>query len=159
MTTEESLCAAALHAWKITINRFDGAVASLSDEQLQQQVAPGRNRLVYLLGHLTAVHDRLFPLLGLGDRLHPEFDEIYLSNPDRALPDSIPVADVKRGWSEVNGKLIAAFEKLTPSQWLEKHTAVSDEDFAKDPSRNRLTVLLSRTNHAAFHTGQAVLTK
>jgi uncharacterized damage-inducible protein DinB len=159
MTTEQSLCAAALHAWKITINRFDGAVASLSDEQLQQQVAPGKNRLLYLLGHLTAVHDRLFPLLGLGERLHPELDELYLSNPDRTLPDSIPAADLKRAWSEVNNTLTSAFEKLTPAQWLEKHTAVSDEDFAKDPSRNRLAVLLSRTNHAAFHTGQVALLK
>lgn len=159
MTTEQSLCAAALQAWKITVNRFDGAVVSLSDEQLQQQVAPGKNRLLYLVGHLTAVHDRLFPLLGLGERLHPELDEIYLSNPDRALPDSIPVSELKRAWSDVNSRLTAQFEKLTPGQWLEKHTAVSDEDFAKDPSRNRLAVLISRTNHAAFHTGQAALVK
>ena len=159
MTTEQSLCAAALQAWKITVNRFDGAVVSLSDEQLQQQVAPGKNRLLYLVGHLTAVHDRLFPLLGLGERLHPEFDEIYLSNPDRAFPDSVPVSELKRAWSDVNNRLTAQFEKLTPGQWLEKHTAVSDEDFAKDPSRNRLAVLISRTNHAAFHTGQAALVK
>ena len=141
------------------VNRFDGAVVSLSDEQLQQQVAPGKNRLLYLVGHLTAVHDRLFPLLGLGERLHPEFDEIYLSNPDRAFPDSVPVSELKRAWSDVNNRLTAQFEKLTPGQWLEKHTAVSDEDFAKDPSRNRLAVLISRTNHAAFHTGQAALVK
>lgn len=159
MTTEQSLCGAALQAWKITVNRFDGAVVSLSDEQLQQQVAPGKNRLLYLVGHLTAVHDRLFPLLGLGERLHPEFDEIYLSNPDRAFPDSVPVSELKRAWSDVNNRLTAQFEKLTPGQWLEKHTAVSDEDFAKDPSRNRLAVLISRTNHAAFHTGQAALVK
>lgn len=159
MTTEQSLCAAALHAWKITINRFDGAVVTLSDEQLQQQVAPGKNRLLYLVGHLTAVHDRLFPLLGLGERLHPEFDEIYLTNPDRAIPDTIPVSELKRAWSDVNSRLTAQFEKLSPSQWLEKHTAVSDEDFAKDPSRNRMAILISRTNHAAFHTGQAALVK
>ena len=159
MTNEDSLCSAALHAWKIAISRFDGAVVSLSDEQLQQQIAPGKNRLLYLVGHLTAVHDRLFPLLGLGERLHPELDEIYLSNPDRTLPDSIPVSELKRAWSDVNSKLTTEFEKLTPGQWLEKHTAVSDEDFAKDPTRNRLAVLMSRTNHAAFHTGQAVLVK
>ncbi len=159
MTTEQSLCAAALHAWKIAINRFDGAVVTLSDEQLQQQVAPGKNRLLYLVGHLTAVHDRLFPLLGLGERFHPELDEIYLTNPDRALPDSIPVSELKRAWSDVNSRLTAQFEKLSPSQWLEKHTAVSDEDFAEDSSRNRLAVLISRTNHAAFHTGQAALVK
>ena len=30
---------------------------------------------------------------------------------------------------------------------------------APDSTRNRLSVLLSRTNHAAFHTGQAALIK
>lgn len=159
MTTEEMLAAAAIHSWKLVIGRFDGSVVSLSDDRLQEQVAPGRNRLLYLVGHLTAVHDRMFPLLGIGERLHPELDEIYITNSDRALPDSISPSALKQAWTEVNSKLGAAFEKLTPQQWLEKHTAVSDEDFAKDPTRNRLAVLLSRTNHAAFHTGQAALAK
>jgi DinB superfamily len=159
MTTEQMLADTALKSWKLTIGRFDGAVGSLNDEKLQQTVAPGKNRLFYLVGHLTAVHDRLFPLLGLGERLHPEFDEVYIANPDRTHPDPVSGADLKRAWTEVNNKLTAAFEKLTPEQWLEKHTAVSDEDFAKDPTRNRLTVLMSRTNHAAFHTGQAALIK
>jgi len=37
--------------------------------QLEQQVAPGKNRLIYLWGHLTAVNDGLLPLLGIGERL------------------------------------------------------------------------------------------
>lgn len=159
MTTETMLANAALNSWKLTIGRLDAAIAPLKDEQLQRQVAPGKNRLLYLVGHLTAVHDRMFPMLGLGERLHPELDEIYITNPDRARPDPVSSVELKKAWSEVNGKLIAAFERLTPQQWLEKHTAVSDEDFAKDPTRNRLAVLLSRTNHAAFHTGQAALIK
>lgn len=159
MTTEEMLANSALKSWKLVIARFDGAVASLSDEKLQQTVAPGKNRLFYLLGHLTAVHDRLFPLLDLGERLHPELDEVYIANPDRTHPDPVSGADLKRAWTEVNNKLNAAFEKLTPQQWLEKHTAVSDEEFAKDPTRNRVSILISRTSHVAFHTGQAVLAK
>lgn len=159
MTTEEMLANSALKSWKLVIARFDGAVASLSDDKLQQTVAPGKNRLFYLLGHLTAVHDRLFPLLGLGERLHPELDEVYIANPDRTHPDPVSGADLKRAWTEVNNKLTTAFEKLTPQQWLEKHTAVSDEEFAKDPTRNRISVLISRTGHVAFHTGQAALTK
>jgi hypothetical protein len=159
MTTEEQLANTAVHAWKLVVGRLDAAIAPLSDEQLDKQVAPGKNRLLYLVGHLTAVHDRLFPLLGLGERLHPELDETYITNPDRTLPDPVAASDLKRAWSDVNSKLTAAFEKLTPRQWLEKHTAVSDEDFAKDPTRNRLAVLMSRTSHVAFHTGQAALTK
>ena len=156
---EELFLKNAIGSWKQVIGRIDKGFLQLSDEEIQRQVAPGKNRLIYLLGHLTAVHDRMFSLLGIGECLHPELDEAYISNPDRTLPDPVAPADLKKFWSEVNRQLTEAFEKLTPAEWLQKHTAVSDEDFAKDPSRNRLSILLSRTNHAAFHTGQAVLVK
>jgi hypothetical protein len=159
MTSEEMLVKTAVDSWKLVIGRLDKGIEPLSDEQLQRQVAPGKNRLQYLVGHLTAVHDRMFPMLGLGERLYPQFDDVYITNPDGALADPVSGAELKKAWSEVNGKLTAAFEALTAAQWLEKHGAVSDEDFAKDPSRNRLAVLLSRTNHASFHAGQAVLVK
>ena len=64
MTNEEILCVTVLNSWRLVINRFNKTLSELSDEQLQQQVAPGRNRVFYLLGHLTAMHDRMFPLLG-----------------------------------------------------------------------------------------------
>jgi hypothetical protein len=159
MTNEELPGITALNSWKLVIGRIDQNLAMLTDEQLQRQVAPGRNRLFYLLGHLTAVHDRLFPMLGLGDRLYPELDETYITNPDRALADPVSASDLKKAWTEVNAKLTEAFERFTPADWLKKHAAVSDEDFAKDPARNRLAVVLSRTNHASFHSGQAVLAK
>ncbi|HEX3663170.1 MAG TPA: DinB family protein [Acidobacteriaceae bacterium] len=159
MANENLFGGAALQSWKQVTGRFDKALAELSDEQLQKAVAPGRNRLYYILGHLTAVHDRLFTLLGVGERLHPELDETFITNPDKALPDAVPATELRKAWSEVNGKLTAALERFTPADWLQKHTSVSEEDFAKDPTRNRLAVVLSRTNHVAFHTGQAVLAK
>jgi uncharacterized damage-inducible protein DinB len=159
MTNEELLSSVPLQSWKQVIGRFDKVLAELSDEQLQKQVAPGKNRLFYLLGHLTAVHDRLLSLLDLGERLHPELDEAFITNPDRALADPVSAAELRKAWAEINTRLTAAFEKLTPAEWLVKHTAVSDEDFAKDPTRNRMAVVMSRTNHVSFHTGQVVLTK
>jgi hypothetical protein len=159
MTNEELLCTTALNSWKQVVDRFDHILEPLTNEQLQKQVAPGKNRLFYLVGHLTAVHDRLFSMLGLGDRQHPELDEPYITNPDKKLTDPVSAADLKTAWAEVNRELTSAFEKLTPEEWLQKHTAVSDDDFAKDPMRNRLAVMISRTNHLSFHTGQIILAK
>ena len=157
MTNEEILGVTVLNSWKLVINRFDKTLSELSDEHLQRQVAPGRNRAFYLLGHLTALHDRMFPLLGLGDRFHPELDDAYITNADRALADPISATELRRAWAEVNNKLTAAFERFTLEEWLEKHTAVSEEDFAKDPGRNRLAVVLSRANHTSYHLGQIML--
>ena len=122
---------------------MDQLAASLSDEQLTAGPAPGRNRPIYLRGHLTVTHDLLFPLLRLGERLHPELDNAYLTNPDQTVPDPVSPSALKKAWNEVNAKLTAAFEALTPAQWLERHNAVSEEDFAKEPLRNRLAVLMS----------------
>jgi uncharacterized damage-inducible protein DinB len=152
MTNEEILGGTVLNSWRLVMNRFHKTLSELSDEQLQQQVAPARNRVFYLLGHLTAMHDRMFPLLGIGERLHTELD-------DRVHADPLSATELRRAWAEVNDKLIRAFEGFTLEDWLQKHTAVSDEDFIKDPMRNRLPVVMNRTSHASYHAGQAALTK
>src|SRR5271169_3572116 len=92
VTNEELLGIAALNSWKLVIGRFEKHLDMITDEDLQRQVAPGRNRLFYLLGHLTAVHDRMFPLLGLGERLYPELDNVYITNPDGTHPDPVSAA-------------------------------------------------------------------
>ena len=60
-------------------------------------------------------------------------------------------------WNVVNAELWKGFEKMSWNDWVQRHSAVSEEDFAKDASRNRFAVLLSRTNHLSYHLGQAVL--
>jgi ribosomal protein L16 Arg81 hydroxylase len=60
-------------------------------------------------------------------------------------------------WGEVNGKLLSQFENLSADEWLLRHHAMSEEDYAKDPTRNRLAVLRSRTNHVSYHLGQMTL--
>jgi DinB superfamily len=157
MMPEQSLVTVALNSWKSAIERADRLFPVLSEEQLMKEVAPGKNRLIYLWGHLTVVHDRMLPLLGFGERLHPEFDVLFLSNPDKTIPELPPVKEIKSAWDEVNGRLLTGFAGLSASGWLQKHTAVSEEEFAKDPLRNRFAVLLSRTNHLAYHLGQTAL--
>ena len=154
MTNEEKYVATAIASWKQAIGRVGQLTSTLDDAQLHAEVSPGRNRVYYLIGHLAVVHDRLFPMLGLGERLHPELDEQFVNNPDRKIGDTIPPAELRKTFNEVNSKLTAPFEALPVIGWLEKHTAVSDEDFQKEPLRNRLAVLQSRTGHAMFHAGQ-----
>lgn len=157
MTPEQSLAATAVHAWTQNIERADKFFSAISDEHLQTVVAPGRNRLIYLLGHLVAVHDAMLPLLGIGERLHPELDAPFLTEADRTVGDLPSAAALKAAWTEVNGRLQAAFVAFSPAEWMQKHTAVSDADFAANPLRNRLAVLLSRTAHVAYHMGQVAL--
>ena len=159
MSNEELYVNTVIASWKQIIARLDQMFSSFRDQDLQREVFPGKNRVYYLIGHLTVANDRLFTMLDLGDRLHPEFDDEFFTNPDRTYPDEVTPEALRKAWSEVNVKLLLAFERLSADQWLERHTAVSDEDFEKDPLRNRLAVLASRTNHASFHAGQIRLAR
>ena len=154
---EQALVTAVVNSWKLNIERADRLFSPLTEEQLLKEVAPGKNRLIYLWGHLTAVHDRMLPLLVLGARLHPEYDALFITSPDKAAPTLPAAAELKKAWDEINGTLLAGFESLSAVDWLQKHASVSDEDFAKDPQRNRFSVLLSRTTHISFHLGQTAL--
>ena len=159
MNNDALFVSTTLASWKLVNDRLDKAFAAFSDEDLQREVAPGKNRIFYLLGHLVAVHDLMLPLLRLGDRLHPELDKNFLSNPDRTFPDEVSAGELRNAWAEVNAALAEKFAALPPAEWLERHNSVSEEDFAKEPLRCRLAVLLSRTNHAASHHGQIQLVK
>ena len=157
MANEGTYVAFRLKVWKAQIERADKLFGSLSSEEVLREIAPGRNRLLYLWGHLTAIHDAMLPLLGIGERLHPEFDVAFVSNPDKSQAAIPSHEQVRQAWKTVNGELSKGFEKMSRPDWLQRHAAVSEEDFAKDASRSRFAVLLSRTNHLSYHLGQAVL--
>ncbi len=146
-----------IRAWKFNSDRIDKFFGALSPEQLEREIAPGRNRLIYLWGHISALNDGLFPLFGLGARLYPEMEAMFITSPDRAAGSIYSPEQLKAAWTHINEKLVAAFSGWSPVEWLEKHTAVSNDDFLVEPHRNRYTVVLSRNTHMAFHFGQAIL--
>lgn len=157
MTNEEMFVNLGLRNWKLGTDRADKFFKGQSEEALHREIAPSRNRLIYLWGHLTAVNDALLPLLGFGPRLHLELDAMFIKNPDRSVEPVLSGAEVGRCWTVINESLWNHFQSLTPAQWLEKHTSVSEADFAREPHRNRFNVLLGRTGHLAEHLGQALL--
>lgn len=156
-SSSELFVTVAFKAWKQNIDRATKLFAGLTEEQLLKEVAPGKNRLIYLWGHLAAVNDAMIPLLGIGDRLHPELDELFIVAPDKSLPQLPTGVEIKSFWDEINGKLQSGLDSFAPEDWLKRHTSVSEEDFAKDPLRNRFAILIGRTNHLAYHFAQAVL--
>ena len=157
MTSNKLPVQVAINSWRVVVERATKIFSSLTDDELLKEVAPGKNRLIYLLGHLTAIHDAMFPILGLGERLHPELDAIFVSSPDKSGAQLPPAGELRRYWEGVNGKLLSQFATLSADEWLQRHKAMSEEDYAKDPTRNRLAVLLSRANHVSYHLGQIAL--
>jgi uncharacterized damage-inducible protein DinB len=148
----------ALKAWNQQISRADKFFEAQSDEDLQREVAPGKNRISYLMGHLVSSNDTMTTLFGFGPKLFPSFEGVFSKNPDRAVPQP-SASEIRKAWKETHAALAKNFEKLSVSEWLDKHTAMTADDLAKEPTRNKLSVLISRTNHVAYHMGQLVLAK
>ncbi len=145
--------------WELQNQRLNGWLAQLPDERLLEPVAEGKNRAVYLLGHLVAVNDGMIALLGLGERLYPELDELFVKNPDRKFDEIPTVAELKEKWTNLNAVLTRYFTDLDAGEWFRRHNAVSEEDFAREPHRNKLNILINRTNHEAYHLGQLIFLK
>ena len=141
-------------ATRLKNTRVDDLLSKISDEQLMKETAPGRNTGIYLLGHLAAVNDGLFKLFDLGERLHPELDAVFLDSPDKSGQTMPSIDALKQCWKEINAALTGRFNGMEPSAWFAKHNAVSAEDFAKEPHRNKLNVLMTRTIHQGYHLGQ-----
>jgi hypothetical protein len=157
MKSHELPVKVAINSWRLVVERADEIFSRLTEDQLLGEVAPGKNRIIYLWGHLIAVHDRMFSILGLGSRLHPHLDAVFIENSDKAVAEIPSAGLLKQYWDEVNAKLLSQFESLPSDEWLLQHRAMTEEDYAKDPTRNRLAVLLSRTNHLSHHLGQVTL--
>lgn len=159
MDTKQLAVKPVLDAWNARIEAANKLFDSFTDEDLQKEVSPGRNRALYLLGHLAVVHDKMLPLLNFGGQLYPQLEEAFLTKPDKAVSDIPSAKELREVWNTVNSTLATHFNKLSADEWFDKHTSVSDEDFVKEPHRNRLNVLVGRTNHMQYHVGQVALVR
>ncbi|HEY6902548.1 MAG TPA: DinB family protein [Puia sp.] len=156
-TTQQDLfVSTALLTWEQSLKRASNFFDACTDADLEKEIVPGKNRVIYLLGHLTAVHDRMLPLLGLGERHYPQLDELFLTNPDNTAAAYPPAQELRQYWKAINEQLSNGLRNWTPEEWLQRHTAVSEEDFAREPHRNRFNLVINRAGHVQYHLGQLV---
>ena len=144
----------AISAWDTYNARVNKLLATLSDEELLAETAPGRNTGIYLIGHLVAVSDGLFPILGFGERLYPELDKTFVQSPDKSGQQMPSITELKEYWNKVNTKLTDHINQMPADEWFTRHNNVSEADFAKEPHRNKLNIILNRTSHTSYHLGQ-----
>lgn len=157
MTANDTMVKIILDRWEASIKNFDTALNAISDEQLVQEIAPGRNRGIYILGHLIAVHDIMFPLLEFGPKEYPELFNFFIETPDKTITDIPSATELRAYWSRQCQLFTQKISAMEPDEWFKRHTSVSAEDFINEPHRNKLNIILTRTTHLAYHTGQFIL--
>ena len=100
----------------------------------------------------------MLPLLDLGARTCTHLDSLFITVPDRAASSYPQLDEMHAAWATVHSALERGMHTLTPEAWSQAHASVSQADFEQSPWRNRFSVLLSRSNHLAYHMGQIRLT-
>lgn len=143
-----------LSNWQTQNSRLNALFNNLTDEQLSTETAPGRNTGIYLLGHMAAIHDAMFPLLGFGERSYAHLDEAFVANPEKSDISKPSIAELRNSWNKVNKALEAHINATQPDEWFKRHNSVSEADFANEPHRNKLNIIINRTNHLSTHLGQ-----
>lgn len=153
-------------AIKMVLDRWNGSILNctnilndLTDEQLAHEIAPGKNRGTYVLGHLIAVHDDMLRLLNMGEKQYPELFEPFIKEADKVAIQIPSASQLRAMWTKQCKEMAEKFAATTIDDWFSKHTAVSEEDFSKEPHRNKLNIIISRTSHLQYHSGQLVLLK
>ena len=106
---------------------------------------------------MAAVNDSLFTILELGEKVNETYFTYFLKG-DAGI--EIPsVSEIRKYWEETSILLNKKNAEFTTNDWFQKHSLVSSEDFAKEPHRNKLNVLISRTSHLNYHYGQLAFLK
>lgn len=116
MTPEQALIDSALRSWRSNMDRAGKFFGSLTSDELELEVAPTRNRLVYIWGHRIAFNEGILPLFEFGPRRHPELDRLFVSRPDRAVSQILNGPDLNNIWTQLDAALRAEFQKLSPSE-------------------------------------------
>ncbi|MBA3665793.1 MAG: DinB family protein, partial [Bacteroidetes bacterium] len=91
--------------------------------------------------------------------LYPHLENAFLNKADRSVTEIPTAKELRAIWETVNAKLATHLNGLGADEWFQKHSSVSQEDFVKEPHRNRLNVVIGRTNHLQYHMGQVALIK
>jgi hypothetical protein len=132
-------------------------IDSIGDENFNQPIVANGNSPSWLLGHLADTDDKLLELFGIGKRLFPELSTIYHHERGNNQQGHLTKAELNVKWNSIVAELDNAFKNMTEADWLARHLSVTEEDFKKEPHRNKLNVFLSRVTHKASHLGQIAM--
>ena len=99
---DNRLVQVATHSWMSTVQRAQTWFDERGRRDFERVVAPERNRVLYLYGHLIAVHDMMYQLIGLGPRKCEALDALFLRVPDRSAEDYPDPAQLNEYWHELH---------------------------------------------------------
>jgi len=130
---------------------------AISEENFNKPIVANGNSPSWLFGHLADTDDLLLGLFGVGERLYPGLAITYHHERGTNQSGHLKKQELNEKWKTIVAALDSVFKRMTESDWQGRHMAITEEDFKKEPQRNKLNVLLSRVTHKAWHLGQIAI--
>jgi hypothetical protein len=143
--------------WTTYNTRMQKMMDALSEEKFNTPILSNGNSPSWIFGHLADTDDRLLELFGIRGRLFPELGKIYHNERGSNQTGHLSKAALTAKWNAISAELDKTFKLWSEGDWMGRHTAVSEEDFKKEPHRNKLNVMLGRVSHKASHLGQVAM--
>lgn len=143
--------------WNMYNNRMQKVFETITEENYYKPIMANGNSPSWIMGHLADTDDALLELFGIGNRKHPELKTIYHHERGTNQSGHLSKTDLMTKWKSITAELDKAFKSWSENEWLNRHTSVNEEDFKKEPHRNKLNVMLSRVGHRASHLGQIAM--
>jgi uncharacterized damage-inducible protein DinB len=140
--------------WKTAIGWITRNLESLTDEELQKDIIPGRSNGLWLLGHLILVEDQFSVALGREARLFPELGQFFGIGTKPQLSEKLPTpAILRKQWQEVVAKSDRALQSIQDSEWGDDHGLGKDTPIGK-MFQTKGDCLSTFVLHQQYHNGQ-----
>lgn len=136
------------------VSWIDLYLGRLTDDDLREEIAPGRNHGIWLLAHLIASDDDLAIYLGRGAELFPEYQGVYSQGrPLVPVHECPPVALLREQWRQVCAKNNELLGDMRDMELDEPHCRLQGaaED---DVFKTKGGCILNWTLHQQYHCGQ-----
>src|SRR5258706_11305241 len=84
-----------IKSWKAQNKVITEFFTKYEDSFYFNEVAPERNRAIYIFGHLIGMNDMLFQMLELGEKLFPQLESLFVSGADKSVADIRTIAPLR----------------------------------------------------------------
>jgi len=132
----------------------NGNIDPLTDDELNMEIAPGKNHGVWILGHLITSDDDFSVFMEKGDLLFPEYFEIFGQGSKlQPVENYPPVSLLREQWKSVVEKNRKIYTELSDEELNEPHGRMQnppEEDFFKTKQR----IIYFWQLHQMYHAGQ-----
>jgi hypothetical protein len=129
---------------------------SLGKSRILEAIAPGKNKVIYLLAHLLVIHDSIFETMELGKRAYTDYDELFLT-PQHTANQYPSYKLLMDQWVSMNETLTFRLRHMSLDQWGTKHRYISDADFMLHSIKNKFCSFQCLLTYLSHHAGQLEL--